>query len=76
MPAAVNVDNILLGNTMLPYQGRLVTLTQLQVTKVDVDTYNNTTLTLLQLSSGNSITMKWDSLQPLYQQKLPATLLA
>ncbi len=59
---AVNVDAVALNATdMLPYQGRLVTLTQLKVTNRAVDQYNNVTLTLTQVATGRTILMKWDS---------------
>jgi hypothetical protein len=62
LPTAVNVDDVELDATaMLPYQGRLVTLTQLKVTGRAVDKYNNVTLTLTQVVTGKTITMKWDS---------------
>src|SRR5690606_7508827 len=62
MPAAVNVDDVELDATaMLPYQGRLVTLTQLKVTGRAVDKYNNVTLTLTQVVTCKTITMKWNS---------------
>jgi hypothetical protein len=59
---AVNVDSVALNATdMLPYQGRLVTLTQLKVTNRAIDSNNNVTLTLTQLATGLTVQMKWDS---------------
>lgn len=59
---AVNVDAVALNATdMLPYQGRLVTLTQLKVTNRASDSFNNVTLTLTQVATGRTILMKWDS---------------
>lgn len=59
---AVNVDSVALNATdMLPYQGRLVTLTQLKVTNRAIDGNNNVTLTLTQLATGLTVQMKWDS---------------
>lgn len=59
---AVNVDAVALNATdMLPYQGRLVSLSQLKVTNRATDTYNNVTLTLTQVATGKTILMKWDS---------------
>lgn len=57
-----NVDAVTLDATaMLPYQGRLVSMTGLKVTARTADQYNNVTLTLTQLSSNKTISMKWDS---------------
>jgi len=62
LPDAVNVDEIALNSTdMMPYQGRIVSMTQLYVSARVVDTYNNVTLTLNRLVEGKTITMKWDS---------------
>ncbi|MCU0104222.1 hypothetical protein N7603_00910 [Acholeplasma vituli] len=58
----VNADEVVLDATaMLPYQGRLVSMTGLKVTARTADSYNNVTLTLTQLSSNKTISMKWDS---------------
>lgn len=58
----VNADAVALNATdMLPYQGRLVTLTQLKVTNRTTDSNNNVTLTLTQVATGRTILMKWDS---------------
>ncbi len=68
MPTAVNVDAIGLNATdMLPYQGQLVTLTQLYVTAKSSDSYGNVTVTFEQLASGLTIQMKWDSRKALSQ---------
>jgi len=59
---AVNADAVALNATdMLPYQGRVVTLTQLKVTNRAIDSFNNVTLTLTQVATGITIQMKWDS---------------
>ena len=68
MPTAVNVDDIGLNATdMLPYQGQLVTLTQLYVTAKSSDSYGNVTITFEQLATGLTIQMKWDSRKALSQ---------
>jgi hypothetical protein len=62
LPAAVDVDAVALNATdMMPYQGRLVSMTQLYISARVVDQYNNVTLTLSRLVEGKTIVMKWDS---------------
>ena len=59
---AVSADAVGLNATdMLPYQGRLITLTQLKVTNRAIDSFNNVTLTLTQVATGRTVQMKWDS---------------
>ena len=58
---AVNVDAVALNATdMLPYQGRLVTLTQLKVVALPAQSYGNVVV-LEQVATGKRIDMKWDS---------------
>ena len=62
MPAAVNVDAVPLTATdMLPYQGRLVTMTEMLVTNVAVDNFGNITVTLRRPVEGANVTLRWDS---------------
>lgn len=76
LPDAVNVDEIALNSTdMMPYQGRLVSMTQLYVSARAVDTFNNVTLTLSRLVEGKTIVMKWDSRKAL-STEAAATLAA
>ena len=62
IPAAVSVDEVALNAVdMLPYQGKLITMTQLLVITRTVDSNNNVIVTFEQASSGKTIVMKWDS---------------
>jgi predicted extracellular nuclease len=62
LPTAVNVDDVELDATaMLPYQGRLVTLTQLKVVELPEQNYGNIVVRLQQVATGKMIEMKWDS---------------
>ena len=62
VPAAVDVDAVALNAVdMLPYQGKLVSMTQLLVLTKATDSYGNVTVTFEQASSGKTIAMKWDS---------------
>lgn len=59
---ALNADAVeLSAEAMLPFQGRLVTLTELVVSNRAVDNFNNVTLTLTQALTGKTVQMKWDS---------------
>ncbi|MCD4827622.1 MAG: lamin tail domain-containing protein [Acholeplasmataceae bacterium] len=61
LPAATNVDAVLLNDDMLVNQGLLVELTNLLVTDVYVDGYSNISVTLSRPAEGNSVVMKFDS---------------
>jgi len=62
IPTPVNVDAVALNAVdMLPYQGQLISMTQLLVTARTVDSYGNVVLTLKKISENKTITMKWDS---------------
>lgn len=62
MPLAINVDEFeLTGAGMLPFQGSLVEISNLYVSSVYVDSYDNITLTLDRPAEGTSVTMKYDS---------------
>lgn len=62
LPTPVDLDAVTLDATnLLPYQGQLVALTNMLVSDVYVDSYGNTTLTLVRVSDGTSVKMKWDS---------------
>jgi len=62
VPAAVSLDAVTLDNTnLLPFQGQLVSLTNMLVSDVYVDGYGNTTLTLTRVSDGTYLKIKWDS---------------
>lgn len=59
---AVNADAVALNATdMLPYQGRLVTLTQLKVVALPAQSFGNVVVVLEQVATGKRIDMKWDS---------------
>jgi hypothetical protein len=61
MPAPVNVDATALNATdMLPFQGQIVSMTQLIVKTRVADQYNNITVTF-ERADGSTIQMKWDS---------------
>jgi hypothetical protein len=62
LPAPVDIDAIALtADALLPYQGQLVSMTQLLVTARTVDSFGNVTLVLNKVSEGKTIQMKWDS---------------
>jgi len=62
MPTAVNVDDVLLNATdMMPYQGRLVTMTEMLVTNVATDSFGNITVTLRRPVEGTTVNLRWDS---------------
>ena len=62
LPAVENVDDFDLSSAgMMPFQGLLVELTNLYVSEINVDTFNNITVTLSRPAEGTSIDMKWDS---------------
>ncbi|MDO9629658.1 MAG: hypothetical protein Q7I99_07130 [Acholeplasmataceae bacterium] len=61
LPAAVNVDAVALNNDMLPYQGQIVTMTQLYVSSLPAESFGNVTVRLERLSEGTTFDMKWDS---------------
>jgi hypothetical protein len=61
MPTPVNVDATALNATaMLPFQGQIVSMTQLIVKTRAVDQYLNVTITF-ERADGTTIQMKWDS---------------
>jgi hypothetical protein len=60
VPAPVNVDTVGFDNLM-PYQGQWVELTGLTVSDIYTDSYGNMTITLMNVSDGSTIQMKWDS---------------
>ncbi|MCK7487831.1 MAG: hypothetical protein MZU97_21770 [Bacillus subtilis] len=61
MPTPVNVDGTALNATaMLPFQGQIVSMTQLLVKTRAVDQYLNVTITF-ERADGSTIVMKWDS---------------
>jgi predicted extracellular nuclease len=62
MPTPANVDAVALNAVdMLPYQGQLISMTQLYATAVATDSYGNITVTFEKLSQAKTIVMKWDS---------------
>ncbi len=62
LPEAENVDDFDLSSAgMMPFQGMLVELTNLYVSEINVDSFNNITVTLSRPAEGTSIDLKWDS---------------
>jgi len=62
LPTPMNIDALeLTVDALLPYQGQLVSITQLLVTNRTVDQYGNVTLVLSKVSEGRTFQMKWDS---------------
>ena len=62
LPAAVNVDAVALDATeMLPYQGQIVTMTQMYVESFPTESYGNVSVMFERLADGAMIRMKWDS---------------
>ncbi|MBU1092857.1 MAG: lamin tail domain-containing protein, partial [Firmicutes bacterium] len=64
LPAVLDIESYNLVG-LINMQSQNVSLMELVVTKVDVDSYGNITLTLLDVSSDVSVQMKWDSRQVL-----------
>lgn len=61
LPTATNVDAFTLTDNMLDYQGMLVEMTNLLVTDVYVDSYDNATITFSRPAEGNTVQLKWSS---------------
>jgi hypothetical protein len=59
VPAAVNIDADAFTG-LAQYQGQWVELTGLTVSNVGTDTYGNPVITLMRVSDGTTIQVKWD----------------
>jgi hypothetical protein len=61
LPAAVNADAVAMNNDMLPFQGQIVTMTQMYVKSFPTESFGNISVVFERLADGSTINMKWDS---------------
>ncbi len=70
MPTAVNIDgHPITGAALLPYQAILVEMTGLVVSDIDIDRFGNYNITLLRISTGEVIVVRWDARVDLTEER-------